>query len=414
MSESPVSPPPPPGSPPPPFAPHGSRAEAAPSLAGGTGPRPASSRTVGESIDDGKGRVFPCEGCGADLKFHIGQQQMKCPYCGYEKALEIGEEAAIVEQDYLETLAKLRELRQGAPPGAGDASTDQHEVRCESCGGNVLFTGTLTSSECPYCGTPIQRDKVHDASERIPVDGVLPFLVEKKQAQQNLTAWVQSRWFAPNEFRQRGVKGKFNGVYLPYWTYDALTSNSYVGQRGEHYYVEVGTGDNKRRERRTRWYPASGRFQRFFDDVLVIGSAGMNQNLVLALEPWPLEKLIPYTPEVLSGFLARTYDIELDEGFQEAKRRIEEAIEQDVRGRIGGDEQRITSIHSRFGALRYKHLLLPVWLLAYRFHGKTYQVMINAGTGEVQGERPYSWVKITLAILAAIIAVAAIVMLSQS
>lgn len=42
-----------------------------------------------------------------------------------------------------------------------------------------------------------------------------------------------------------------------------------------------------------------------------------------------------------------------------------------------------------------------MWLLAYRYKDKVYQVMINGATGEVQGERPYSWIKITLAVLAA-------------
>jgi hypothetical protein len=33
---------------------------------------------------------------------------------------------------------------------------------------------------------------------------------------------------------------------------------------------------------------------------------------------------------------------------------------------------------------------------------------VNACTGEIQGERPYSWVKITLAVLAGVAAVASV------
>lgn len=123
---------------------------------------------------------------------------------------------------------------------------------------------------------------------------------------------------------------------------------------------------------------------------------------MLKLEPWPLGKCAPFNQEMLAGYLARTYEIELDEGFGEAKQRIDEALDSDVRRRIGGDTQRVHSINSRYEAITFKHLLLPVWLMAYRYREKTYQVMINAGTGEVQGERPYSWVKITLAVLAGI------------
>ena len=105
----------------------------------------------------------------------------------------------------------------------------------------------------------------------------------------------------------------------------------------------------------------------------------------------------------LAGYLARTYDVELDAAFDLAKQRIDAAIAAETRQRIGGDEQRVHSIDTRYGAITYKHLLLPVWLLAYRFHDKAYQVVVNAATGEVQGERPWSWVKILFAVLAALL-----------
>lgn len=356
---------------------------------------PVFSEEAGSSIDEGKGRIFPCEGCGADLEFNIGVQQLKCPYCGYEKELQISEDAEIEEQDFHAMLARMEEMHEHDRHD----ETGQSQVRCSACGGSVVFTGSLTSSECPYCASPIQLDDVHDAEHRIPADGVLPFFITKDVARDNLNAWVNSRWFAPNDFKQKGGDGKFNGIYLPYWTYDTLTANAYSGQRGENYTVTVGTGDNKRTETRTRWYPASGAFQRFFDDILVLATRGLPRKLMQNLEPWPLSKCVPFTQEVLAGYLARTYEIELREGFVEAKQRIDGAIESDVRSRIGGDKQRIHSINTRYDALTFKHLLLPVWLLAYRYHEKTYQVMINAGTGEVQGERPYSWIKITLAVL---------------
>jgi hypothetical protein len=295
----------------------------------------------------------------------------------------------------------LRELRleqqdEGEQP-AGTETTN--EVRCDSCGANVVFVGTLTSSACPYCASPIQRDDVHRSKIRVPVDAVLPFLIDHDRAAGNLKDWVDSLWFAPGKFQRQGIKAVFNGVYLPYWTFDTLTFNVYSGQRGEHYYVTVGTGKNQRRERRTRWYPASGKFQRFFDDVLVPGTTELDTGIMQSLEPWPLHKCIPFTQEVLAGYFARTYDLELDGGFLDGKRRIDQALHQDVCSRIGGDEQSVDSINTRYDGLTYKHVLLPLWLLAYQFHEKTYQVYVNAATGEVQGERPYSWIKITFAAL---------------
>ena len=122
---------------------------------------------------------------------------------------------------------------------------------------------------------------------------------------------------------------------------------------------------------------------------------------------------MPFNKELLAGFLARTYDIELDVGFLRAKERIDKAIKAEVRRRIGGDVQRIHSINTAYNALTFKHLLLPVWMMGYRFRKKTYQVVVNAGTGEVQGDRPYSWIKIALAVLAGVGAITTIVWLSN-
>ncbi|HUG19401.1 MAG TPA: hypothetical protein VMM56_10510 [Planctomycetaceae bacterium] len=371
---------------------------------------PGTTNFTGQTTDEGKGRIFPCERCGADLTFHIGDQKLKCPYCGYAKDIELDPEVEIKEQDFHAMLAHLVEQHEHRT----EPDSDVNEVRCDSCGGTVVFTGTLTSSSCPYCASPIQRDDVHRAKHRVPVDAVLPFLIDRDLALKNLDDWVQSRWFAPNDFLKNRLEGTFNGVYLPYWTFDSLTFSVYAGQRGEYYYVTVGTGKDQRRERRTRWYSASGQFQRFFDDVLVTASRGLPRNILESLEPWPLHKCLPFTQEVLAGYFARTYDVELNEGFVIGKQRIDVELDRDVRSRIGGDTQQVHSIETRYDGLTFKHVLLPLWLLAYQYKEKSYQVFINAGTGKVQGERPYSWVKITLTVLGVAAAIGGIILLTQS
>lgn len=363
--------------------------------------RPASTTTsAGVTIDDGRGRVFPCEKCGGELMFHIGQQKLQCPHCGHTRELHVDPNAELQERDLDSTLKQVATWRQ---QGIADQQTTS-EVRCAACGGTVVFTGNLTSSECPYCGVPLQRENIHTSPQRIPVDGVLPFLIEREKAAEKFREWISSRWFAPNEFLKRGVEGKFNGVYLPYWTYDALTANFYAGLRGDVYYVTVSDGKEQRQEQRINWTPVSGSFEYVFDDVMSFGASGLPHWMMLALEPWRLDKCVPFNQELLAGFLARTYDVPLDQGFNDAKARMDSTIHSYATSLIGGDQQQLQSVQSNYSALTYKHLLLPVWLLAYRFHDRAFQVAVNASTGEVQGERPYSTVKITLAVIAGIIA----------
>jgi len=341
-------------------------------------------------------RHFPCESCGADLEFHIGAQRLKCPYCAFEKDLA-PPAREVSENDLQQVLARLNKTCRTVAAGAESV---RQEVNCAGCGATTTFEGSLATSECAYCGQAIQLKDAHAAPERLAVDGVLPFAIAHDEAHAQLRLWVKSRWFAPNEFKKRGISGKFQGVYLPYFTFDAMTHSQYTGQRGDNYTVTTGTGKNRRTETRIRWRSVSGALQRFFDDVLVCAVRNLPDKLTIGLEPWPLEKLGGYQAEMLSGYQSRVYEIDLPEAFSKGKERIDEEIREDVRSDIGGDHQRIHTLSTDYSALKYKHLLLPVWLLSYRFREKVYQIVVNAQTGEVQGERPWSWVKIGLAILA--------------
>ena len=383
--------------------------------------QPADSNQSGRLINSGEARMFPCQACGADLKFHIGLQSLSCEFCGHQQQIQHSDNA-IVEQDFQQMLQRLQAQRaaarqqqaaahDGASSDAAPETAQHREVRCESCGGNVEFYGTLASTTCPYCAVPIQLERAHQADpERIPVDAMLPFLVDRERAGRQLGEWLESRWFAPGDFRHGAQQGHFNGVYLSWFTFDSLTFTVWSGQRGDHYYVTVGSGKDERRERRTSWWPVSGNFQRFFDDVLILANDGLLKDHLESLEPWPLDKLVPFNQQLLAGQLSRTYDIELDECFAEARAKIDAALHADVVSRIGGDEQRVTSINSRYEAVTYKHILLPVWLMAYRYNNRTYQVFINACTGEVTGQRPWSLPKILLTILIVIAIIAGLFM----
>jgi hypothetical protein len=141
---------------------------------------------------------------------------------------------------------------------------------------------------------------------------------------------------------------------------------------------------------------------RAFDDVLVVGSESLPRALAEELEPWDLANLVVYQDEYLSGFTAERYQIDVKRGWVRATERMEEVIRGDIRRDIGGDRQQITSLSTRHGEITFKHVLLPMWICSYRYRDKVFRFLVNARTGEVQGERPWSWVKITLAVVAAV------------
>ena len=222
-------------------------------------------------------------------------------------------------------------------------------------------------------------------------------------------------WFAPNDLKKRAQEtaDKLVGVYLPFWTYDSDTTTAYTGERGTYYYVtETYTnskGETETREvQRITWAFVSGTINNNFNDVLVCASPSLPEKLSTELEPWDMKELIAFDERFLSGFKTESYRIDLRTGFETAKSYMHNTIEGSVKKDIGGDEQRITMLNTSYNDITFKHILLPVWISAYLYNDKIYHFMINARTGEVQGERPYSAVKIALAIIA-LLAVAAAV-----
>jgi hypothetical protein len=285
----------------------------------------------------------------------------------------------------------------------------------------VTFEPPDVAGMCPFCGAPMVA-QAKAADPLIAPDALLPAKVTRDQATGEIKRWLQSRWFAPNALKRFARPEGINGVYLPFWDYDADTFSEYTGARGQHYYeteyyTETDSNGNtvqrSQQVMRTAWYPAMGRVQRHFDGVLVAASKAVHENKLDALEPWDLESMRPYEPAYLAGFKAQRYQLELPDGFQKASSEMENEIANDVRRDIGGDEQRIDNVETNYANVMFRHLLLPVWIGAYRFRDHVYQVAVNARTGEVQGERPYSTAKIA-ALVAAILAVILLFLILKS
>jgi len=360
---------------------------------------------IGTRVAADSQRRFPCKGCGAQVSYAPGTTSLKCPYCSFDNPIEASA-APIVEYDFVAALDELESTRE---------TTDRLVSHCDSCGANVQFPANVTSLSCPFCGRDVVAARA--STKLIKPHALLPFGLDERAARERYRNWLRSLWFAPSTLKDFATLDTgLVGVYLPYWTYDCAADTDYSGMRGDDYWVtETYTATvngrptrQTRQVRRTRWTPVSGRVHNQFNDVLVNASGSITESRAQQLEPWDLAKVTPYADDYLAGFRAESYAMALKDGFGVAQQRMEPKIVATIHSQIGGDHQRITGKQSRYDQITFKHILLPVWTSAYRYHGKVYNILVNARTGEVIGERPWSAWKITglvLAILAAIIVV---------
>ena len=343
------------------------------------------------------------------MDFDPQSGMMKCQSCGRTDAI-VTPTTTVVAHPLEDALAHVTPL-----------SAEALEVNCDGCGSVVVFEPPEVAGACSFCGAMIVAQP-KAADPMIAPDAVLPVKVTKEAAQTEVRQWIATRWFAPNELQKMAKQEGIAGVYLPFWTYAADTASEYTGARGVHYwvtetYTTTDSNGNQVQETRqvmqTAWHPAGGQVARRFDDVLVPATKSVNETRLNALEPWDLPALCPYDPEYLAGFKAQRYQIELPAGFEKAKEVMERTITEDIRRDIGGDEQRIDRVQTATSNETFRHLLLPVWIGAYRFQGKVFQVVVNARTGEVQGERPYSAVKIALLVIGILILVMVLWVMGQ-
>lgn len=365
---------------------------------------PAADPGAGPASSGTASRSYPCQACGAAVEFAPGSGAMRCPYCGQEQA--VTSVPRQVREHSWDELAALPAKPRGSVPAGVRAYV------CPGCGAHTE-TDDL-SARCQFCATALVAEP--DATERVTPEAVVPFGLDRNDAREALRKWTSSRWFAPSSLKKVSEAETFKGSYLPHWTYDAETVSDYWGQRGEYYYVtetytteENGQTVTKTRQvRHTRWFATSGTVSRAFDDVLVAGTNHVATKQLDKLTPWPLEEAKPFQPEYLAGFQTVRYDVEPEDGLVTAKQRMADVITRDCKSDIGGDEQRVHSVDTRYSGLTFKLMLLPVWFLTYLYAGKSWQVMVNARTAEVIGERPYSKGKIAAAVVAALVVVAAI------
>jgi DNA-directed RNA polymerase subunit RPC12/RpoP len=361
------------------------------------------------------GRKFPCVKCGARLDFDPRARALQCPYCGHVEKIERGQ-SGVVERDLEEYLS--RQTGESTVAGRGQ------EVKCHTCGAVVLLEDKVAADRCPDCGTFLEN-KAEAAKAMVQPEGLLPFAIDKRKAGEAFRRWVEGLWFAPSELKSWADRGQINGAYIPFWTFDSMTYSFYSGARGDdyqetEYYTETETyvedGQTKTRDvtksrtvTKTNWTPVWGEVQHFFDDVLICATRSLPERYVEIVQPKELGGLEDFKSEFLAGFTTERYTIGPRDGFDKAKSVMDVQIRELCRQDIGGDHQRLDSVETQHVGVTFKHILLPVWLTGYRYRDKSYRVLINGQTGEVMGDRPYSFWKIFALVVAILVVLAAIV-----
>ena len=345
-----------------------------------------------------------CGACGGFMQYSPADENLKCVYCG--SITELDKTAAeIVENDFLY-------WKDRADEDAGDEMVETTEIKCRQCGANTTLQPNISGAKCVFCGTPLIMNEASVKRFWHP-EYLLPFKITSKVCGTKFNQWIANKWLAPSVLKKSSVQpDSFKGVYLPFWTYDSNTYTDYTGERGIDRREKSTNREGKIIERTvTDWHHTSGYVNVVFDDVLVPASQTLPSFISNTLTKWDLESCVAFRKEFLAGFITELYQQDFRESLNDAKKKMEPVIEKAIRRDIGGDKQRIQTKRIQYNDLKFKHLLLPVWISAFRYKDKVYQFVVNGRTGQIIGQYPKSVGKIVAIILAVIVVIGTLIYL---
>mgnify|MGYP006427763901 CR=1 FL=1 len=342
---------------------------------------------------------FKCPACGGTTVFDPESQALKCEYCHAIHPID-KIEGTIEEKDFF-LVDESKNQNWGSKTRV---------VKCKSCGGETVMEANDISTRCAFCTSP----QVVDTKELpgIKPESVLPFKIDKDSAKSNFKTWISKRFWAPRAIKKyHEMEKTMKGIYVPHWTYDSQTFSRYAGQAGNYYYITqtytvMVDGRPQRRTRQVqkiRWFPVAGNYDKFFDDVLVNDSTNIDQKIMQIIQPFDLKLLTKYSAKYLVGFAAEKYSKGVKAIWESAKSIIRQRIKNNIHAIIlrSADVVGNLNINTDYKGVTYKHMLLPVWISAYKFRGKLYSFYINGQTGEVQGKAPVSFWKVLIAVIIA-------------
>lgn len=335
-----------------------------------------------------------CVDCGGTMDFDPATGKMVCPYCGRQEEIQIENKKFVAEELDFNRVSDANNC---------DWGTKTKKVVCKFCGAQTVYSAEEIANVCPYCGS---NQVMEEKAENIMAPGgVVPFRINSQDASVRFKKWIGRKFFCPKLAKESARPKAFQGLYVPYWTFDADTGSRYSGQYGKHHTVKR----NGKMVTETRWYSTSGYYQQSFDDMLVCGASSQNQQLLAKMEPYDTQQVVEYKPEYMAGFVAESYTVKVKDAWETAKDKMEPIIRRGIARKIehehGAQDSRVSHVSTSYANVTYKYLLLPVWISSFQYNDKVYYFAINGQTGRVAGKTPLSPVKIALTAVAIVIVI---------
>jgi hypothetical protein len=271
-------------------------------------------------------------------------------------------------------------------------------LRCQACGGAVVWDAAQLGAACLFCGTVALELEI--ASEPVPIpEVVLPVAVSRATAEQHFRTWATKSWFRPPALRTAEVA--LHLLLLPAWRFHARLETHWAGLR------PAATRSGKT--------PVAG-VEQLELTTMVPASTGLSQAELGALQPFDEGQARPWrgVVDLAADLAVDLTDTGLDDDTEViweppaltkrgARSRAHRELADSHRRRIARERGLVsTRVSAVIEDRDVRLMLVPIYIGTFRFRDRPWRFLVNGQTGEIVGKAPLDWRKVLALVVLAL------------
>lgn len=277
-----------------------------------------------------------------------------------------------------------------------------HNFICSGCGASMSYDASAQTLRCPFCSSE-QLEEQKDAKVLAP-QGVVPFAIDNASAEAIMRKWLGSSFWRPGDLARAAAIEGMQAVYVPYWVFSARTHTYWVADSSV---VPPGAAGH--------WCPVSGEHGDTYTGVLVGASGALTANETWAICPFDLAMAVEPTQIDLDNAIFEQFRVQRKYARPLAQQSFEHFESEACAKQVPGNCRNL-KVNVRLEGLSGEPILLPVWIMAYRYRNQVFRFLLNGQTGRATGQAPTDWKKIgmvfAIAAMAALFGVLALALCS--
>lgn len=275
-----------------------------------------------------------------------------------------------------------------APESDGERSilasqVSTHNFVCDGCGASMSYDASARSLRCPFCGS-LGLTK-HQDGRCIAPRRIIRFTIDHRRASEILRAWLRRGFWRPGDLASSAEITKVAAVYVPYWVFQARTHSYWTADTNR---IPAGA--------RGDWFPLFGEHHGTYEGLLIGASGVLTPGETSALCPFDLAAAEPAGDVNTNNMIVEQFSVHRKYARPLAREALE-SLDREACSALVPGKARNVRVNVLLQGMSSEPVLLPVWIMAYRYRDRLFRFLINGQTGRATGQAPISWKKVLVA-----------------